>query len=83
MCLAIPGKIESITSDRMHAMANFDGIKKKVIVALVPRVKIGDYVMIHAGSAISIVDEQRAKESLELWHELMEKDPSVNKEDYI
>jgi len=83
MCLAIPGKIKSIQDDRMYAIANFQGIKKKVIVALVPKVKVGDYVMVHAGSAISIVDQKRAQESIALWQELMEKDPTVKKEDYV
>ncbi len=64
MCLAVPGKVESI--DSSTAVVNFTGIKRNVSVALVPNVKINDYVIVHAGFAIQILDKDIAKETLEL-----------------
>ena len=63
MCLAIPGKIESITGDdplsRMGKI-NFGGILKEASLAYVPEVKVGDYVIVHVGFALSRVDEEEA-----------------------
>ena len=65
MCLAIPGKITEITNqlDDIFRVANvnFGGIIKEVNLSMVPEAKIGDYVMVHTGLAISIVDEEEAK----------------------
>jgi hydrogenase expression/formation protein HypC len=65
MCLAIPGKIISIDNqiDDLFRMAkvSFDGIIKQVNLAMVPEAQIGDYVLVHVGSAISVVDEDEAK----------------------
>ena len=65
MCLAIPGKITEITNqlDEIFRVANvsFGGIIKEVNLTMVPEAKIGDYVMVHTGLAISIVDEEEAK----------------------
>ena len=62
MCLAIPGKIESISGDdplsRMGKV-NFGGILKEVSLAYVPEAKVGDYVIVHVGFAFSRVDEER------------------------
>ena len=64
MCLAIPGKVESITGDdpltRM-GQVNFGGILKEASLAYVPETKIGDYVIVHAGFALSRVDEEEAQ----------------------
>jgi hydrogenase expression/formation protein HypC len=63
MCLAIPGKIESITGDdpitRMGKI-NFGGVIKEASLAYVPEAKVGDYVIVHVGFALSIVDEAEA-----------------------
>ncbi len=65
MCLAIPGKIISIDNqiDDLFRLAkvSFDGIIKQVNLAMVPEAQIGDYVLVHVGSAISVVDEEEAK----------------------
>lgn len=70
MCLAIPGKIISINDaiDDLFRMAkvSFDGIVKEVNLAMVPEAKIGDYVLVHVGSAISIVDEEEAKITMDI-----------------
>jgi len=64
MCLAIPGKIETINGDdditRMGRI-NFGGVIKEVSLAYVPEAKLGDYVIVHAGFALSKVDEDEAQ----------------------
>lgn len=62
MCLAVPGKIHSITGEDLLRVAkvDFGGVLKDVNLAYVPEAKVGDYVMVHVGFAISIVDEEEA-----------------------
>lgn len=66
MCLAIPGMVESVFQDNGLAMAavNFGGIKRNVCVAYVENVQPGQYVLVHVGFALSIVDEEEARRSL-------------------
>ena len=63
MCLAIPGKIESISGDdpltRMGKI-NFGGILKEASLAYMPEARVGDYVIVHVGFAISRLDEDEA-----------------------
>ena len=70
MCLAIPGQITSIDNqiDEVFRFAkvSFNGVVKEVNLAMVPEAKIGDYVLVHVGSAISIVDEEEAKKTMEI-----------------
>ena len=80
MCLAIPGKILSI--DGHHAMADFDGTQKQIVVALLPKAQVGKYVIVHAGYAIEEINEEAAKESLKLWKEMVEQD-LVDKSNYV
>jgi len=71
MCLAIPGKIVEIESDKNHAMVDYgDGTKRKANITLV-KVKKGDYVLVHAGFAIEVLDENEAKKTLELFKEML------------
>jgi len=70
MCLAIPGKILNI--DGNSALIDFDGIKQKVIIALIQDPKVGKFVIVHAGYAIEMMDEKDALESIEQWKELAE-----------
>ena len=68
MCLAIPGKISSISnSDLLQrtGVVDFDGITKTVSLVCVPDAQLGDYVLVHVGVAISIIDEQHAQEVFE------------------
>lgn len=85
MCLAIPGKIISINDsvDDLFrtAKVDFDGIIKEVNLALVPEAQVGDYVMVHVGSAISVVDEAEAKRTLEILYQLGEIDEDTFGED--
>jgi hydrogenase expression/formation protein HypC len=75
MCLAIPGKIESITGDdplsRMGRI-NFGGIVKEASLAYVPEAQIGNYVIVHAGFALSRVDEDEAQKVFEYLKQMEE-----------
>jgi hydrogenase expression/formation protein HypC len=65
MCLAVPGKIESISgSDPVlrSGKVNFGGILKDINLAYVPEARIGDYVLVHVGFAISTIEESEAQE---------------------
>jgi len=71
MCLAIPGKIIEIEDNKEHAIVDYgDGTKRKANVTLV-EVKIGDYVLVHAGFAIEVLKEKEAQETLNLFRELL------------
>ncbi len=78
MCLAIPGKIISINDgvDELLRIGkvSFDGIIKEVNLALVPDAKVGDYVLVHVGSAISVVDEEEANRTMSILRQLGEID---------
>lgn len=66
MCLAIPGKVEEITTDGLIRMGrvNFGGVVKKVCLDYVPEVEVGDYTIVHVGFAISKIDEETAEKTL-------------------
>jgi len=68
MCLAIPGKVLEIntTASPIMGKVSFGGIKKEVCLELVPEVKVGNYVIVHVGFAISMMDEEEAQETLKL-----------------
>ena len=65
MCVAVP--VEIINIDGMEAWVDFGGVKKKVNIALVDDVKVGDYVLLHAGCAVSRLDREEAEKTLELF----------------
>ncbi len=69
MCLAIPAQIVDIL-DPETAMVDMGGVRKRVSIALVPEAKVGDYVIIHVGHAIGMLDEEEARASLALFAEL-------------
>ena len=68
MCLAIPMKIISV--DGSEAVVEQSGVSRKVNVALLPDLSLGDYVLVHAGFAIAKVQEEEALGTLELMREL-------------
>ena len=68
MCLAIPALVRS--KDQMTAQVELSGIMRSVSTALTPDVKIGDYVLVHTGYAISVIDEDEARKTLALFQEL-------------
>ena len=68
MCLAIPAKITEIGEDSM-AIVDILGVTREVALDLVPQAGVGDYVLVHAGFAIEVVDEQYAQETIDLIRE--------------
>ncbi len=66
MCLAIPGKVEEITTDGLIRVGrvNFGGVVKNVCLDYVPEVEVGDYTIVHVGFAISKIDEETAEQTL-------------------
>jgi hydrogenase expression/formation protein HypC len=68
MCVAVPSLITAI--DGIEADVDAGGISRKASLMLTPDAKVGDYVLIHAGYAISIVDREEAEATLELFKEL-------------
>ena len=68
MCLAIPAKIESIT-DACGTVA-LAGSRTRANLTLVPEARVGDWVLVHAGFAITILDEQEARQTYELLAEM-------------
>lgn len=69
MCLAIPGQITKIIDESENVfkigVVSFGGIIKKINLGLVPEAKIGDHVLVHVGVAMSIIDEEEAKKTLD------------------
>ncbi|MCC9066199.1 MULTISPECIES: HypC/HybG/HupF family hydrogenase formation chaperone [Flavobacterium] len=76
MCLAIPGRLEKVTIelDETFRIGNvsFEGIIKEVNLALVPEAKVGDYLLVHVGAAIGIIDEDEAKKTMEVLKQMGE-----------
>lgn len=68
MCLAIPMKIKSIEGD--FALVEADRLTRKINIQMLSEVKLGDYVLVHAGFAIQKVDQKKAKETLRLFYEI-------------
>ena len=75
MCLAIPGKVIELFDENSLKMGKIDysGTVNTACLEYVPGVKVGEYVIVHAGFAISVIDEAEAKKTLELWDEMTEK----------
>jgi hydrogenase expression/formation protein HypC len=68
MCLAVPGKILSVKGK--DADVDFGGVTRKVNVSLV-KADVGEYVIIHAGFAIQVVDKEEAEETIKIWEEML------------
>jgi hydrogenase expression/formation protein HypC len=75
MCLAVPGRIESVAPNAAGlpmARVSFGGIIKEVCLAYVPEATVGDYVIVHAGFAISQLNEEEAQEVFDLFKQIDE-----------
>jgi len=70
MCLGIPAKI--IRKDKEMAEVDVGGVKRKISIQLLQDVRIGEYVLLHAGFAIQRIDEKEARETLKLLEEINE-----------
>ena len=80
MCLAIPGKVVEIDASVSPLMGkvSFGGIKKDVCLELVPEVKIGNYVIVHVGFALNVMDEEEAQETLNLIEQMHQSEDEEN-----
>ncbi|HSA64547.1 MAG TPA: HypC/HybG/HupF family hydrogenase formation chaperone [Nitrospira sp.] len=75
MCLAVPGQVLSIDDDELRtATVSFGGVTKTVSLALVPEAGVGDYVIVHVGFAISKLDEEAARRTLETYADMAASD---------
>lgn len=70
MCLAIPAQIKKI--DGTQAVADIEGITREISLELTPEAKVGDYVLLHTGYAIGIINAEEAEETLKLLKEMRE-----------
>ncbi|MDJ0589587.1 MAG: HypC/HybG/HupF family hydrogenase formation chaperone [Pleurocapsa sp. MO_226.B13] len=73
MCLAVPGKIVSISDDEpllRMGKVSFGGLIKQVSLAYVPQAKVDDYVIVHVGFALSILDRDEAEQTLKYIQQL-------------
>lgn len=68
MCLAVPVKIVSINGD--EAETEIGGVRRRISIVFTPEAKVGDYVLLHTGYAIGVVDEAEAQETLKLLEEM-------------
>jgi len=83
MCLAVPGKILSFdeSGELKMASVDFGGVTREICIEWLPEARIGDYILAHVGTALSLIDEESAKASLEAFDEiekLMEQEASEN-----
>jgi hydrogenase expression/formation protein HypC len=68
MCLAVP--VQVILIDGSEADVEIGGLTRRVSIMLTPEVKVGDYVLLHTGYAINVIDEAEARETLKLFEEM-------------
>lgn len=74
MCLSIPSQVIKINKDDITAIVDTLGVKRKVgINFIADEVKVGDYVLIHIGYAMNIIDKEYAQESIALYKEILDK----------
>lgn len=73
MCLAIPGRLIKIHDHAGLKMGevDYDGTVSQVCLEYVPEIELGQYTVVHAGFALSILDEEEAQKTLALWQELL------------
>lgn len=76
MCLAVPMRIVSMTEST--GIAEMGGVKKNISFIMCPEAKIDDYVIVHAGFAIQILDENEANERLKLFRQIVDLDDPSN-----
>ena len=79
MCIAWPMRLMEILPEH-YGMAEWDGVRRKVGLRLLPGAKVGDYVLVHAGCAIEQVKPEAAREQLALFRELSSAMPGPRKE---
>ena len=85
MCLGIPGKVLQVRGEQPARMAtvDFGGVTKEICLAYVPEVEVGDYTIVHAGFAITRLDEESALQTLQMMSELGIIDEELGSEEVI
>lgn len=68
MCVAVPAQIISLNDD--EAEVDIEGVRRKTSIYLTPEAKVGDYVLMHAGFAIKVIDLEEARHTLELLRDI-------------
>lgn len=73
MCLAIPAKVLEVHDDK--ALVDFGGVRREVMLSLVDKEKVkpSDYLIVHVGFAISIMDKKQGEETLKIWRDILSK----------
>lgn len=74
MCLGVPARVITIVEEEKAALVNSFGVSKWIKTMLVPEVKIEDYVLVHAGHALAVIDTDEAEARIKLWEEMLEKE---------
>ena len=69
MCLALPALVVALV-DAMNAVVDLGGVRKEVCIALTPEAQVGDYVIVHVGHAIGMIDPEEAAATLALFAEM-------------
>ncbi len=72
MCLGLPAKVINISIDGRYAEVETMGVVNKVSIELLENVKPGDYVLVHAGCAIQIIDQEEAAKTIDIFNEIRE-----------
>lgn len=85
MCLAVPGRILEIHEENGLSMGkvDFSGVANQTCLAYVPEASVGDYVIVHAGFAISVLDEVEARKTLEAFDELARRNTDPSRENTL
>ena len=68
MCIGVPLKL--LERDEYSGVGEIEGVQRRISLALVPEAKVGDYVLIHAGSGMKVIDEQAAAETIALLQKI-------------
>jgi len=76
MCLALPARVVEL-QDADNAVVELGGVRKTVSVALTPEAKVGDYVIVHVGHAIGLLDAEEAEKTLALFAEMAARDDAA------
>jgi len=76
MCLAVPALVKSI--DDFEAEVDLGGVSRRASLILTPEAKVGDYILLHAGYAINVVDQSEAEETLKLLREMAQAVPDTD-----
>lgn len=83
MCLGIPGKVTKIydQDNILMAAVDFDGVEQAVCIATTPEVALGQYVLVHAGFALSVLSDTEAEETFKILRDLQEFNERLTEED--